>query len=133
MSILPYSFNFGSLFPQKFAGLNRNIYPCKGGKRYKVIASDGNSIDLMAFDRRSSEKGQTLVISCDGNAGFYEIGVLGTPLEMGYSVIGWNHPGFGGSTGYPYPQNEANAANAVMQFAINELGFRYIATAVILL
>jgi len=96
----------------------------KGGKRYKVIASDGNTIDLMAFDKRSSEKGQTLVISCDGNAGFYEIGVLGTPLELGYSVIGWNHPGFGGSTGCPYPQNEANAANAVMQFAINELGFR---------
>ena len=35
-------------------------------------------------------------------------------------------PGFGGSTGVPYPQNEANAADAVMQFAINELGFRYI-------
>ena len=70
------------------------------------------------------EKGQTLVISCDGNAGFYEIGVLGTPLELGYSVIGWNHPGFGGSTGTPYSQNEANAADAVMQFAINELGFR---------
>ena len=90
-----------------------------------MIASDGNIIDLMTFDRRTSEKGQTLVISCDGNAGFYEIGVLGTPLELGYSVIGWNHPGFGGSTGTPYPQNEANAANAVIQFAINELGFRY--------
>lgn len=96
----------------------------KGGKRHKVIASDGNTIDLMTFDRRTSEKGQTLVISCDGNAGFYEIGVLGTPLELGYSVIGWNHPGFGGSTGTPYPQNDANAADAVMQFAINELGFR---------
>ncbi|MPC86216.1 Protein ABHD16A [Portunus trituberculatus] len=21
-----------------------------------------------------------------------------TPLEAGYSVLGWNHPGFGGST-----------------------------------
>ena len=90
-----------------------------------MIASDGNTIDLMTFDRRANEKGQTLVISCDGNAGFYEIGVLGTPLELGYSVIGWNHPGFGGSTGTPYPQNDANAADAVMQFAINELGFRY--------
>ena len=97
-----------------------------------MIASDGNTIDLMTFDRRTSEKGQTLVISCDGNAGFYEIGVLGTPLELGYSVIGWNHPGFGGSTGTPYPQNEANAADAVMQFAINELGFRYLSYILIL-
>ena len=99
----------------------------RGGKRYKVVASDGNQIDTMVFDRRSSEttnKGATLVISCDGNAGFYEIGVLATPLELGYSVLGFNHPGFGGSTGSPYPQSEANAADAVMQFAIHHLGFR---------
>ena len=30
----------------------------KGGKRFKVIASDGNTIDLMAFDRRPDEKGR---------------------------------------------------------------------------
>merc|ERR1711963_1265889 len=54
----------------------------KGGKRYKIVASDGNDIDTMFFDRRfqETEIGQTLVISCDCNAGFYEIGVLGTPL-----------------------------------------------------
>lgn len=65
-----------------------------------------------------------MVISCDGNAGFYEIGVLGTPLEKGYSVIGWNHPGFGGSSGSPFPQSEVNAADAVMQFAIDHLKFQ---------
>jgi len=42
--------------------------------------------------------GSTLVICSEGNAGFYEIGVMVTPLEAGYSVLGWNHPGFGGST-----------------------------------
>ncbi len=42
--------------------------------------------------------GKTLVISFEGNAGFYEIGMMITPLEAGYSVLGWNHPGFGGST-----------------------------------
>lgn len=100
----------------------------KGGQRFKIVASDGNIIDSMFFDRRrglkSSENGSTLVISCDGNAGFYEIGVLGTPLEMGFSVLGWNHPGFGGSSGAPYSQNEANAADAIMQFALNHLGFK---------
>ena len=64
------------------------------------------------------------MISCDGNAGFYEIGVLGTPLEKGYSVLGWNHPGFGGSSGTPFPQNEVNAADAVMQFALDHLQFK---------
>ena len=38
------------------------------------------------------------VVCCEGNAGFYEIGSCATPLEAGYSVLGWNHPGFGGST-----------------------------------
>lgn len=33
-----------------------------------------------------------------GNAGFYEIGIMITPLALKYSVLGWNHPGFGGST-----------------------------------
>jgi hypothetical protein len=42
--------------------------------------------------------GSTLVICSEGNAGFYEIGIMVTPLEAGYSVLGWNHPGFGGST-----------------------------------
>lgn len=94
----------------------------KAGQRFKLRAADGNFLDTMFFDRRPA-KGTTLVISCDGNAGFYEIGVLGTPMEAGYSVLGWNHPGFGGSTGSPYPLNEANAVDAVMQFAIKRLGF----------
>lgn len=51
------------------------------------------------------------------------MGMLQVPLEAGYSVIGWNHPGFWGSTGSPFPRQDANAADAVMQFAINNLGF----------
>ncbi|KAJ8289860.1 hypothetical protein GJAV_G00006150 [Gymnothorax javanicus] len=125
---------------------------------------DGNEIDTMFVDRRSDggERGKTLVICCEGNAGFYEVGcmntpleggysVLGwnhpgfggstviccegnagfyevgcmnTPLEGGYSVLGWNHPGFGGSTGVPFPQNEANAMDVVIQFAVHKLGFQ---------
>lgn len=42
--------------------------------------------------------GATLVITCEGNCGFYEVGIITTPLNKGYSVLGWNHPGFGGST-----------------------------------
>lgn len=46
----------------------------------------------------SETNGNVLVICCEGNAGFYEVGMIGTPLEAGYSVLGWNHPGFGGSS-----------------------------------
>uniref|UniRef100_A0A7N9AQZ4 Abhydrolase domain containing 16A, phospholipase n=1 Tax=Mastacembelus armatus TaxID=205130 RepID=A0A7N9AQZ4_9TELE len=96
------------------------------GQRNKLVACDGNEIDTMFVDRRKDEgqNGQTLVICCEGNAGFYEVGCMNTPLEGGYSVLGWNHPGFGGSTGVPFPQNEANAMDVVIQFAMHKLGFK---------
>uniref|UniRef100_A0A4W5PMN4 Abhydrolase domain containing 16A, phospholipase n=1 Tax=Hucho hucho TaxID=62062 RepID=A0A4W5PMN4_9TELE len=96
------------------------------GQRNKLVACDGNEIDTMFVDRRRDEgqHGQTLVICCEGNAGFYEVGCMNTPLEGGYSVLGWNHPGFAGSTGVPFPQNEANAMDVVIQFAVHKLGFQ---------
>ncbi|KAF0045549.1 hypothetical protein F2P81_002078 [Scophthalmus maximus] len=98
------------------------------GQRNKLVACDGNEIDTMFVDRRrdGGRKGQTLVICCEGNAGFYEVGCMNTPMEGGYSVLGWNHPGFGGSTGVPFPQNEANAMDVVIQFATHQLGFQLI-------
>ena len=71
----------------------------------------------MFFDRRDSPNpnGKILVITCECNAGFYEIGFLGSPLDAGFSVIGWNHPGFGGSSGAPFPDQEINAMDAVVQ------------------
>lgn len=70
--------------------------------RYKLKTIDNNDVDTMFVDhRRSSDgnsNGKTLVICSEGNAGFYEIGIMATPLQLKYSVLGWNHPGFGGST-----------------------------------
>ncbi|XP_029440249.1 phosphatidylserine lipase ABHD16A isoform X1 [Rhinatrema bivittatum] len=96
------------------------------GKRAKLVACDGNEIDTMFVDRRKerTERGKKLVICCEGNAGFYEIGCIATPLEAGYSILGWNHPGFAGSTGVPNPQNEANAMDVVIQYALHHLGFK---------
>ncbi|XP_060777539.1 phosphatidylserine lipase ABHD16A [Neoarius graeffei] len=96
------------------------------GQRNKLVACDGNEIDTMFVDRRGNggPNGKTLVICCEGNAGFYEVGCMNTPLDGGYSVLGWNHPGFAGSTGVPFPQNEANAMDVVIQFAVHKLGFQ---------
>lgn len=65
-----------------------------------------------------------MVICCEGNAGFYEIGIMATPISRGHSTLGWNHPGFYGSSGTPYPEQETMAVDAVMQFAIHRLGFK---------
>ncbi|GLV42642.1 uncharacterized protein CBL_03381 [Carabus blaptoides fortunei] len=105
------------------------------GLRYKLRTRDNNDIDAMFVDRRNNSKqeagkkapnsnGDILVVCCEGNAGFYEIGIMTTPLDAGYSVLGWNHPGFGGSTGRPYPEQEQNAIDIIMQFAIHRLKFK---------
>lgn len=70
-----------------------------GGQRNKVETCDDNEIDTIFVDNRAkSVNGKTLVICSEGNAGFYEIGIASTPLELNFSVLGWNHPGFAGST-----------------------------------
>ncbi len=70
-------------------------------KRYLIHTADGNNIDTIFVDRRQSkntDNGQTLVITCEGNAGFYEMGCMSIPIDGGYSVLGWNRPGFGESS-----------------------------------
>lgn len=94
------------------------------GQRAKLITADKNAIDTMFVDKRKlSPQGRTLVICSEGNSGFYEIGIMTTPIKAGYSTLGWNHPGFAASTGRPYPSQEHNAIDAVMQYAIEELEF----------
>ncbi|KAJ6640936.1 Phosphatidylserine lipase ABHD16A [Pseudolycoriella hygida] len=94
-------------------------------KRYKLLTRDDNEVDSIFVDKRGiSANGKTLVICSEGNAGFYEIGIMFTPMNLNYSVLGWNHPGFGGSTGKPFPDQDQNAMDAVVQFAINKLGFQ---------
>ncbi|KRX39614.1 Abhydrolase domain-containing protein 16A [Trichinella murrelli] len=100
------------------------------GIRYKICDKDGRFlgeyIDCMLFDRRDSKSfsnGNILVITCEGNAGFYEIGLPRCPLEANFSVLAWNHPGFGSSTGMPWPKNEQNAIDVVIQFALSK-GFK---------
>ncbi|XP_011868364.1 PREDICTED: abhydrolase domain-containing protein 16A [Vollenhovia emeryi] len=96
----------------------------QGGERFKLMTADKNQIDAMFVDRRNkSANGQVLVVTCEGNCGFYEMGIIATPLNKGYSVLGWNHPGFAGSTGAPYPDQEENAIDCIMRFAIERLNF----------
>lgn len=52
--------------------------------RAKLLSSDGNYIDCMFIDRRGSPditaKGNKVVICCEGNAAFYELGMIEIPL-----------------------------------------------------
>ncbi|XP_053102110.1 protein ABHD16B-like [Hemicordylus capensis] len=137
--VMAHSLGRWMLYPGSMFLLNQALLPvlAKGqarllgeynGKRAKLVARDGNKIDTMFVDRRTKQTGQQrgdqLVVCCEGNVSFYEWGCLFTPLRTGYSVLGWNHPGFAGSTGQPYPENDANAVDVVIQYATCRLGFR---------
>uniref|UniRef100_A0AAY4AFP8 Phosphatidylserine Lipase ABHD16 N-terminal domain-containing protein n=2 Tax=Denticeps clupeoides TaxID=299321 RepID=A0AAY4AFP8_9TELE len=95
------------------------------GQRNKLVACDGNEIDAMFVDRRreGGRNGNTLVICCEGNAGFYEVGCMSTPLE-GTCWCGGEILPFINCNGVPFPQNEANAMDVVIQFAVHKLGFQ---------
>lgn len=111
------------LHPMLLSGRSKLIEEYNG-KRYKLETVDRNQIDTIFIDNRGlSPNGSTLVLCSEGNAGFYEIGIIGTPLELKYSILGWNHPGFSGSTGSPYPDQDKNAVEAVFEFATKFLNF----------
>lgn len=76
-----------------------NLVESFNGQRAKIQTGDGNTLDTMFVDNRSSSPdGNILVICCEGNAGFYEVGIMASPIKTGYSALGWNHPGFAEST-----------------------------------
>lgn len=123
--IYPGSLGFlqAIMYPAIVSGRSKLIEE-HGGIRLKLESYDGNFIDTMFVDRRgATPNGDYLVIGCEGNGGFYELGTILTPLESGYSVLGWNHPGFGGSTGIPYPDQDVAAVDTVVKFAREKLSF----------
>lgn len=75
-----------------------NLVEVFEGQRAKLQTADGNTVDTMFVDRRTTTKGKFLIICCEGNSGFYEFGIMTTPVKAGYSALGWNHPGFAGSS-----------------------------------
>jgi len=104
----------------------RTVLIEKNGLRAKLLSEDGNEIDTMFLDKRGDENdgvGNTLVINCEGNAAYYEVGCMATPMKAGYSVLGWNHPGFFGSTGSPNAESERHAIDVVVKYAVTRLGF----------
>ncbi len=44
---------------------------------------------------------------------FVEMGVNRSITELDFSVLSWNHPGFGCSTGVPSPRTEAEVRGGV--------------------
>uniref|UniRef100_A0AC35TRE4 AB hydrolase-1 domain-containing protein n=1 Tax=Rhabditophanes sp. KR3021 TaxID=114890 RepID=A0AC35TRE4_9BILA len=89
-------------------------------ERLVLATPEGDQIDSILVDKRNSGdiNGKTLVICCEGNAGFYEVGLCNAVIPLGYSVMGWNPPGFVESKGYAVPSKILAAADTVFQSAL---------------
>ncbi|XP_049818714.1 phosphatidylserine lipase ABHD16A-like [Aethina tumida] len=116
-------------FMPKILGLNSRrseLLAEHGCELRKLTTKEGNTIETIFLDARDQSKfGDVLVICCEGSASFFEDGCLiKVPIYAGYSMLGWNHPGFGNSTGKPMPSQVQNAIDAVLQYAIRSLGFK---------
>lgn len=71
-----------------------------------LITTEGDRVDAMFVDQRGSgANSDILVVTCEGNAGFYETGIMMIPLALNYSVLGWNQPGNSSLTSHCFTFN----------------------------
>ncbi len=81
-----------------FVDRRNNATSSETKKRFATLDFEFSDNSDNYNSRLNSNNGKYLVICCDGNASFYEIGMLQTALDNGFSVLGWNYPGFAQST-----------------------------------
>jgi pimeloyl-ACP methyl ester carboxylesterase len=93
-------------------------------ERFKLRTHARNVVDTVFFKNIISDNRNKLVICCEGIGGRYEAWKrIRTPFAAGYSVLGWNYPSLGYSSGHFYPDQVVAAADTVMKFAIEKLEF----------
>uniref|UniRef100_A0A0N5BWU9 AB hydrolase-1 domain-containing protein n=1 Tax=Strongyloides papillosus TaxID=174720 RepID=A0A0N5BWU9_STREA len=112
-------------FQPTFLNARKDYFLVHKAKRMVLLTPEKDIIDSVFFDRRSTgnNNGKYLVICSEGNAGFYEVGLVNGVHPLGYSVMGWNTPGFVESIGETYPHRIAAAIDTVFQNALAQ-GFR---------
>ncbi|KAI6645743.1 Abhydrolase domain-containing protein 16A [Oopsacas minuta] len=64
-----------------------------------------------------------LAISCVGNLSFQELGGINHWLRKGYAALGWNHCGYGYSSGSPTGRQEKEAILTIIAYAVQQLGY----------
>lgn len=87
-------------------------------KRIRIQVNANTHLDTLFIDQRArGATGRTLVVCSEGNAAFYEVGIMTIPARHGYSVFGWNRPGFAESSGKTNPENERASIKSILEYA----------------
>lgn len=132
--VLAYTLGRPAIYPGSLAIVNSIVsVDCTQGRhklisqhngvRAKLLCNTGHFIDTIHVKLTGSIYSDTLVICCEGNAGYMESASVHHFIGRGYSVLGWNHPGFQHSTGLPFPALDQEAVVAVVQYAVEELNY----------
>ena len=92
------------------------------GSRVKLQCNSRQILDTM-YAVPSFRRHNTLVIVCKGNYSFYESHGMTSWVRRGYPCIGWNHCGYGYSTGSPTGRQEKEAILTLVSYAVEVLGY----------
>ena len=92
------------------------------GSRVKLQCNSRQILDTM-YAVASFRRHNTLVIVCKGNYSFYESRGMTSWVRRGYPCIGWNHCGYGYSTGSPTGRQEKEAILTLVSYAVEVLGY----------
>lgn len=75
------------------SGFSLSLHTQYDAHRGRLLTADGNKLDCMFVDRRGSPdihaKGNHLVICCEGNAAYYELGLLEVPAKGMYQTAAY--------------------------------------------
>ncbi|XP_063901679.1 phosphatidylserine lipase ABHD16A-like [Zophobas morio] len=91
--------------------------------RYKICTFDGNFIDCIFVDRRGTPNGNRLIVCCEGNASFYEHSCATCFVQEDFSLVGYNRPGYGCSSGLPSAASDTNALISILYFCTFHLNW----------
>ena len=92
------------------------------GARVRLQCNSGQVIDAM-YAKPNQPLSNILIIACKGNYSCYEMGSIFSWLNKGYPAIGWNHCGYGYSSGSPTGRQEKEAIFTVVSYAVEVLGY----------
>ena len=104
------------------AAARHNIISNFNGVRARLQCNSNQILDTLYAKPRYLVP-NLLAISCVGNLSFQELGGMNHWLRKGYAALGWNHCGYGYSSGSPTGRQEKEAILTIVSYAVQVLGY----------
>ena len=104
------------------AAARHNIISNFNGVRARLQCNSNQILDTL-YAKPKYLVPNLLAISCVGNLSYQELGGMNHWLRKGYAALGWNHCGYGYSSGSPTGRQEKEAILTIVSYAVQVLGY----------